>query len=622
MEGMKARLWIPLVVLLLLVGAVGVGLHWSADTGTALPGMPQHARRAAKAKTKGKEKGRSAPRPGASAADAQDLEVDESPLQIARGLRPIATTEGDQAFAKQAERLANHEVDLAFADALRQFSSQPPQLTPEQQELVDLKEQAGAAVAADKKRVAELTRQLAKAADAAREALEDQLDVAKAQMELDQDEFDVAGDDLERAGGDPQARLGRLRAAHEAADKESSVHALPVLEAVSHATLFSEVREWLQLRRKVTQLDEVERQANEKAGQLAAHRDARLKLSGQNLERREEAKQNAAEVAQGKAPKGSAKATLQNLRQYMDNQRILADLGKRVQDLQDLAALYGAWGDLAENQTRAALHGTLTRTLWILLIVLVVVVAGHFLSHRTGDLDTDQRRGAGGLIAKVALQIVGAIAILLIILGVPAQTTTILGLAGAGLTVALKDFILAFLGWFILVGRNGLRVGDWVEIKGVSGEVVEIGLLRTVLLETGAWSDASHPTGRRVAFVNSFAIEGHYFNFSTSAQWMWDELRAVIPTGQDPAPVLEGIQTLVAAQTETNAKQAEADWKGATKRYRVQAFSTVPALHVLPVAGGIEVRVRYITRAHESDASRQRLNQAVVELMRGKGSGS
>ncbi len=85
-----------------------------------------------------------------------------------------------------------------------------------------------------------------------------------------------------------------------------------------------------------------------------------------------------------------------------------------------------------------------------------------------------------------------------IIFGMPTQTTTVLGLAGAGLTVAMKDFIVAFFGWFVLMGRNGIRVGDWVEINGVAGEVVEVGLLKTILLETGSWSGrgASHgPAG-------------------------------------------------------------------------------------------------------------------------------
>jgi len=76
------------------------------------------------------------------------------------------------------------------------------------------------------------------------------------------------------------------------------------------------------------------------------------------------------------------------------------------------------------------------------------------------------------------------IVVLLIVIGIPTQFGTMIGIVGAGLTVALKDFIVAFFGWLILMGRNGIRLGDWVEINGVSGEVVELGMFHTVLLET------------------------------------------------------------------------------------------------------------------------------------------
>ena len=115
-------------------------------------------------------------------------------------------------------------------------------------------------------------------------------------------------------------------------------------------------------------------------------------------------------------------------------------------------------------------------------------------------------------------------------------------LAGAGLTVALKDFIVGFIGWFVLMGKNGIRLGDWVEINGVTGEVVELGMFHTVLLETGNWTDSGHPTGRRVTFTNSYAIEGHYFNFSTSGQWLWDELTVVLPAGHDPYPIVDAVK--------------------------------------------------------------------------------
>src|SRR5262249_20198228 len=152
-------------------------------------------------------------------------------------------------------------------------------------------------------------------------------------------------------------------------------------------------------------------------------------------------------------------------------------------------------------------------------------------------------------VARVALQVTALLLILLVAVGIPGQVGTFVGLATAGLTVALKDFIVGFIGWFVLMGKNGMRLGDWVEINGVTGEVVEIGPFHTVLLETGNWTDSGHPTGRRVTFTNSFAIEGHYFNFSTSGQWLWDELQVVLPAGQDPYPVVEAIQKQVQEAT-------------------------------------------------------------------------
>ncbi len=207
------------------------------------------------------------------------------------------------------------------------------------------------------------------------------------------------------------------------------------------------------------------------------------------------------------------------------------------------------------------------------------------------------------------------IIILLILIGMPTQFGTMIGIVGAGLTVALKDFIVAFFGWLMLMGRNGIRLGDWVEINGVSGEVTELGMFHTVLMETGNWSDAGHPTGRRVTFTNSFAIEGHYFNFSTSGQWLWDELQVVVPAGRDPYPIVDAITKQVAEATAESARQAEQEWQRAVPAQRGKVFSGTPGVNVKPVVGGVEIAIRYITRANERFLLRAKLYQAAVDLL-------
>jgi small-conductance mechanosensitive channel len=165
------------------------------------------------------------------------------------------------------------------------------------------------------------------------------------------------------------------------------------------------------------------------------------------------------------------------------------------------------------------------------------------------------------------------------------------------------------------MGKNGIRLGDWVEINGVTGEVVELGMFRTVLLEIGNWTDSGHPTGRRVTFTNSFAIEGHYFNFSTSGQWLWDELQVILPTGQDPYPIVDAIQKKVQEATSEGARQAEEEWKNAAHSHGRGTLSMAPAINVKPVIGGVELAVRYITRANERYQLRAKLYQTAVDMI-------
>jgi small-conductance mechanosensitive channel len=303
-------------------------------------------------------------------------------------------------------------------------------------------------------------------------------------------------------------------------------------------------------------------------------------------------------------------------RQSASLKKTLASLDQRIDDQKQLADNYSKWIAVVAASQRAVLHRILIGLTIILSIALFGVYFATLLDQVVGRLNMDRRQTQSlHTVAHVTVRLVAFLLILLVIIGPPGQLGTFLGLAGAGLTVALKDFIVGFMGWFVLMGKNGIRLGDWVEINGVTGEVVEIGPFHTVLLETGNWTDSGHPTGRRVTFTNSFAIEGHYFNFSTSGQWLWDELQLVLPAGRDPYPVVEEIQKKVSEATKEGAKQAEQEWRRATRSREMSSFSVDPAISIKPVVGGVEVAVRYITRANERYQLRAQLYQAAVEML-------
>ncbi|MGH9393609.1 MAG: mechanosensitive ion channel domain-containing protein, partial [Terriglobales bacterium] len=179
--------------------------------------------------------------------------------------------------------------------------------------------------------------------------------------------------------------------------------------------------------------------------------------------------------------------------------------------------------------------------------------------------------------------------------GQPSQLLTLLGLAGAGLAVAFQDAILSVAGWFVLMGRSGIHLGDWVEINGVVGEVAELRLLKTVLLESGNWITAGHPTGRRVFFPNSFALRGSYFNYSTRGQWLWDEVQVAVPAGADAAAVLARVNAMLEAEMGPDQARARAEWAQQSSSALAHA---APAATLRPSVGGnLLLVVRYAAPA-------------------------
>ena len=601
---MKAHQWIVTLGLLTLVLAAAVGLILTRQ---------------------------SAQSNSASSRPRRPPIVDEQPLITARAVAALASDWEEQRYSRQALKLADHSVDVAFNYEMRQATEHPAPATPESKRLFTQANQADAAVRTDQARIDQLQKELTGAKDdRSRNTLQQQIDLTKAQLELDQDELEDVKGDLIRIGADRLSRIQRQFTRHEATQKEYETSNPQTAGGnnsnpqTSSSSGVGQVTVWNTLRWKSRQLQQALSEAKDTSTKLRQSHDtlqAQVAMETSNKDAIAQQAKNGIDASSGKdggSTSSTAKA-ISSLHQISVDQKDLSDLDKRIQDQDDLATAYGNWVDLVKIRQSAALHDILQSAMLILLVVFAVYLANRLVDHFFVRLAVERTRlhTLRGVI-RFAVQALGLSVILLIVFGVPNQMSTILGLAGAGLTVACKDFIMGFIGWFLLMGRNGLRVGDWVEIDGVVGEVVEIGLLRTVLLETGNWTDSGHPTGRKVAFVNSYAIEGHFFNFSTTGQWLWDEVEILVPSSQNPYPIIDSIQKMITEQTKANVATAEQEWQRSTSRYKAQPVSAAPAVSLRPTSSGIEVHVRYITRAGERHAMKTRLYQALVELLHGR----
>ena len=556
--------------------------------------------------------------------------VDESAYATAQRLALLASTAEEQPFVATALRVADHELALAFTAALRDVEAHPPTLSPEALKIQDRLQKSQVLLDADQQRVAQLTADLAQAKPSQKDALQDELDLAKSQLDLDKDELEEADQDLVAAGGNPQQRIEAMVQEHDAqvkarASGTAASSGGPATPTAGLHGAWTEFRDWLKTRQKLQQLAAAQEASRVKAEALSQQRSA-LATSLESAkggiselaQHTKSAKATAVAGAAAHAPHthDDATALLGRTKLITADQKVLTLLDRQTADLRQLAGVYQQWIGVVALQSNAVLHKLLLDAAVVMGILLVLLFVDQWAQRLLNNPKLDRRQVETlRSITRVGLRVIAVVIILLILVGMPSQFGTMIGIVGAGLTVALKDFIVAFFGWLMLMGRNGIRLGDWVEINGVSGEVTELGMFHTVLLETGNWSDAGHPTGRRVTFTNSFAIEGHYFNFSTSGQWLWDELQVVVPAGQDPYPIVDEITKLVSEATAENAREAEQEWQRAVPSQRGKTFSGTPGVSVKPIVGGVEIGVRYLTRAHERFQLRATLYQAAVHLL-------
>jgi small-conductance mechanosensitive channel len=208
------------------------------------------------------------------------------------------------------------------------------------------------------------------------------------------------------------------------------------------------------------------------------------------------------------------------------------------------------WSNLTKSEYSESIKSLAIRLL--ALAVLIAVVLGVFSLWRKAifsyipDL---RRRNQFLLLRKIALWFVIALVTILSLASELGSLATFAGLLTAGVAVALQNVILAVVGYFLLIGKFGVGIGDRVQISEVVGEVVEIGLIRLHVMElTGTGADAQ-PTGRIVAFSNSIAFQPNagLFRQVPGTNFVWRETSLTLAADSDYRVVEQRLLTAVDA---------------------------------------------------------------------------
>ena len=187
------------------------------------------------------------------------------------------------------------------------------------------------------------------------------------------------------------------------------------------------------------------------------------------------------------------------------------------------------------------------------------------------------------------------------------------GVIGAGVVVALQD-VIASMGGFIAIGSSNLyRVGDRIQVNETRGDVVDISVMRTTVLETGNWVSGDLYSGRIVRIPHSAVLKGLVFNYSQGFPFVWDEVRISLTCGSDHQQAREMLLRVAKETVSDYLVEAQDSWKRIVENYRIENPVLEPAVTLQVGGGSLEFSLSYLVRYSKRTAVKDQLFTKIVD---------
>ena len=198
------------------------------------------------------------------------------------------------------------------------------------------------------------------------------------------------------------------------------------------------------------------------------------------------------------------------------------------------------------------------------------------------------------MLLRNSVYLVGTIAVLVIWLGGGPNLTVAMGILGAGIAFASQEVIGSFAGYLSIVSGNLFHIGDRVLIGSVVGDVLDIGMLRTTVMEIGEWVKADQYTGRVVSVANRVVFSDPVFNYTNHWHYLWDELTVPITYGSDWQRAVEIMLEKAQEHSASVQAEAESELQHMMKNYPVHDTPVNPLIYLTLTDNWIQMTVRYV----------------------------
>jgi small-conductance mechanosensitive channel len=301
---------------------------------------------------------------------------------------------------------------------------------------------------------------------------------------------------------------------------------------------------------------------------------------------------------------------------FAQTSSILVPLTKASVLLDQYRSNLESWRVATRTQYYSALKALGARLALLFILLGAVFAAGELWKRGVFSYVHDARRRHQLLLVRRIVIWAVALAIIGINFATEASSfATFAGLLTAGIAVAMQSVLVSIVGYFFLIGKYGLRVGDHVQIGNVTGEVIDLGLVRLHMMELGPQYG---PTGRVVAFANSvvFQAAGGIFKQIPGVSLAWRELSLAIPAAADYAACKERLQDAADRVLEDYRDELERQTRELQKTSSGKARETVQAQVQLRFSSGsIDAIVRYPVPLPRAAEVEERMSRALLDAL-------
>lgn len=196
---------------------------------------------------------------------------------------------------------------------------------------------------------------------------------------------------------------------------------------------------------------------------------------------------------------------------------------------------------------------------------------------------------------------------------------TVLTVIGAGLAIAMREVLLSLVGWMNIALRTPYRQGERVELNGIRGDVIDIRLLHSTLMEIGGWVDADQSTGRLVHVPNSWVFLHPVYNYTHGFRFIWNEISITVTFRSDWQAAREIMLSLATVSAEIVEQQAKEEIRRMAREYLIHYSILTPFVYVRLANNGIRLTLRYLCEARKRRGTEHALTVSILSEIKQHG---